>query len=118
MCGPRQNMGCHGRRRRHHQGPIKTLVAHIIESHQEKKRLMAQSQQPQVEFQAPNSEPVAWRQTEREPETAAKYESRPVAWVDEKEHLRMGDDRVRREGSIRRIEVEGPPSYGEVMKGT
>lgn len=39
-----------------------------------------------------------------------------AAWVDEKQNLRLEEPRIQRES--RSIEVEGPPSYREVMKRT
>jgi len=114
MCGRRRNAchshrynaynsGCYQPRR---QGFLRTIITQAMESREEKKRLMAQSQGQ-----------VIWEpKTNAREREVGRQTSGVAAWVDEKQNLRLEEPRTQRQS--RRIEVEGPPSYGEVMKTT
>jgi hypothetical protein len=92
---------------------VKTLFMQFMEKRQEKKRLMAQPEAQPIWDRS--HEPSQGRQmTGTKP--AVRYEKKSAAWVDEKQDFRLRDEQIQR-GSCR-IEVEGPPTYGEVMKGT
>jgi hypothetical protein len=73
-----------------------------MESHEEKKRLMAQ---PQTQ--------AAWESKEKE---VGRQTNGVAGWIDEKQSIRLEEPSMQRES--RRIEVEGLPSYGEVLKST
>lgn len=77
-----------------------------MENREEKKRLMAQPQSQ-----------VAWDpKMELQQREVGRQVSGVAGWVNEKQNVRLDEPRVQR-GS-RSIEVEGLPSYGEIMKHT
>lgn len=108
MCGHRRN-ACHSRRNNMYnngyyqprrQGFLRTIITQALEKREREKMWMAQ---PQTE--------AAWEPKEM---AVGSQKNGVVGWADEKQDLRL--EEVGANGKNRRIDVEGLPSYREVMK--